>query len=265
MPAQAPAGKIEAPQPPAAATQARLAESRANLEAITQAAAMSNAELNKDPEYRKAQLAQRRIELAQTYPGLKEALGLSDKEADRIFQAIAENTMSTADQIASLSKPGEMIENMRRQTEKQNEAIHALLGDAKFAEFNEYQQTRPARNQARTFGNTLTAAGTPMTDSQSRALTNALIAEQQRQRQQPPIPRPPADPSNPQSQTAQLMAAAQERQAENNRRVLEAASSALSATQIETLRQQFEREDAARRSILSRVQIRPQVIELPAK
>jgi hypothetical protein len=212
---------------------------------------MQSTELSKDPEYRKAQLTQRRMELAKNYPGLAEELRLSEQEARQLFEIMAERAMNLTAQAPG--RPvAEQMELVRLQGEAQTKAIRDLLGDARYTQYTDYQPTRAARMQASNMGTALASAGMPLNDAQSRSLATAVVAEDRRMKQEPPLPSQNTNPANP-LRGAQALAEYQNRQAESYRRYLDSASTVLSAAQLETLRQQFEQQDAQRRSSLSRI------------
>lgn len=262
-PATTPVPQGPPPESPLAAAAARTSA----LTLTTIASITGEQDLMKDPEYRKARLAQLRISAARSYPGLAEELGLSEKEANQLFELIAGNQLNMTSEISLRSATGllDVADMTRRQQalqREQEDAIRAQLGNARYTQWQEYQQTRPARNQVVTMGSALASAGQPLTDAQTRALTAVMITEQQ-QRQAAPPPRPAVDPANPRAGVAQLLEENQRRQEESNSRVLEAAAPHLNTRQLEALRQQFEQQNAERRNTLTRLQeieARPQAL-----
>lgn len=123
----------------------------------------------------------------------------------------------------------------------------ALLGEARYAQYQEYQRNvRPALTQVANIGGSLSAAGQPLNDSQTRALTAAMMTEQQRLRQEAAMPRPNPNPGVPRGM-ADMLTESADRQQESNRRILEASAATLNAAQLEVLKQQFEQQDATRR------------------
>lgn len=223
---------------------------------LLQNAADRQKELLKDPEYRKIQLAQVRASIGRSFPGLAEELGLSEREADKLFDLLAENQltrMAEGSLPAVLGGQGDQ-EALRAQQalfeRKQEESIQAQLG-SKYPQWQAYQQTRPARARVTSMSSQLAQAGKPLTEVQNRALTTALIAEQQRQTQEErSTPRPPSgNPADP-GYRAQMMEESLKRAEENNRRNLEAAAPYISATQLAALREQMERQTSLTRAML---------------
>jgi hypothetical protein len=211
-------------------------------------------DLLKNPEYRKAQLTIARLRLAQSNPGLAEALGLSEAEADHLFEVMAEQqqklTAELTSQRAAAGGAALTASEMTRLFSSGDDAIRATLGEARYAQYPAYQQNvRPALTQLASLGSTLTSAGQPLSDSQSRALSTVLLAEQQRLRQEAAAPRPTPNPATPR-RMADTLEESYNRQAEGNRRILDAAASNLSPAQLDVLRAQFEQQAATQRRTL---------------
>ncbi|MEO8313914.1 MAG: hypothetical protein ABI645_03875 [Pseudomonadota bacterium] len=211
-------------------------------------------ELMKDPEYRKLRVAQQRLSIERSYPGLAEALGLSEKEADKLFDLLTESqvAMSAETQLSIVNGTPDqaaMQERMKRQQamqREQEESVRAMLG-SKYTQWQDYQQTRPARSRVTSMNSQLAQAGMPMTDAQTRALTTVMISEQQRQRQEAQtMARPAGNPTDP-DYRAKMMEESLKRTEENNLRTVEAAAPHLSAKQLAALREQMEQQTAMTR------------------
>jgi hypothetical protein len=230
----------------------------------------SDRELMKNPEFRKAQLTITRLRIAGSNPGLAETLGLSETEANDLFDDMAEAQMSrTAELSEAMAKAGgvgnasAMTEVLRNAAGREDPA-RAALGEARYAQYQEYQRNvRPALQQVASIGNSLDAAGQPLDDGQSRALTVAMLTEQQRLRQEAAMPRPNSNPGVPRG-IADTLTESANRQQESNLRILEASASTLNAAQLEVLKQQFEQQDATRRrSIESAKEMDARRVTLP--
>jgi hypothetical protein len=229
-------------------------------------------ELMKDPEYRKLQLAQTRVNMERNYPGLVEELGLSEKEADRLFDLLAENqtALSAESQLLTASATQDqaaMEETMRRRQaiqREQDEAVRAMLG-GKYTQWQEYQQTRPARSRVTSLSSQLAQAGSPLTEAQTRSLTTAMIAEQQRQTQEARL-MPRTAPVNPADSDARtkMLEENLKRNEENNRRLVEVAAPHMSAKQLATYRAQMEQQNAMLR-ISMKLQIEQQRLQAQPK
>jgi hypothetical protein len=213
---------------------------------------VSERDLLKDPEYRRLRLAQRRLDMQRSNPGVAEALGLSQTDADKFLDLLAEyqlrsnelpaaNAVNASDARAASA---EMTRNRQALQRQQDEALVALLGTSGYTQWQEYQTTRGARTQAVSMGSQLLQMGLPLTSAQLKPLTTALIAEQQRQRLESPPAVVNAGQMDPQAR-----AAAQEqtrlRAEESNRRVLAAVTTSLTPQQLAVFREQFETQAAA--------------------
>jgi len=201
-------------------------------------------ELLKDPEYRKARLAQARLSIAQTYPGLIEELGLTPDEADQLFDLLAESQMEMSEvstQVAPFSSVppdlAAMEDASRRNREiqrRQDEQLAAMLGSSRYAQWEDYQQTRTTRIQVRQLGRTLEGIGAPLTSEQSRSLTTAYIAEQKRMLDENQRMVKASRATTPMNQE-QLTEERFKLQADSNRRIVDAARPHLDSRQLEAL------------------------------
>jgi hypothetical protein len=243
--------------PPAGAPSAALPNSKPSGNSQTTAAAPiagvvsgfspNSRDMMSDPEYRKARLAQMRMSLLQSYPGLAAELGLSRAEADELFDLLAENQLVMSSTPVQIGPDGQvdqnamlaMAQSRQEMQRKQEETVAALLG-TRYPQWQDYQQTRPARQQVMNIGRTLDAIGMPLSDAQRRPLVAAYVTEQKRQQQErmglrEGAARGPQDP-------AQMLEENFRRQSESNRRILDAAAGHLSAEQLDTLRASMEQQ-----------------------
>jgi hypothetical protein len=209
----------------------------------------------KDPEYRKARLAQTRLTMPQNYPGLIDALGLSPEEADKLYDLLAEQQLEMTDTsmlVATVNgvppDPAVMEDASRRRAEMQrrhDEALMATLG-GRYPQWQDYQQTRGARQQVVQLGRTMEGAGFPLTAEQSRPLTDVYIAEQRRQREETQQMLASARSGGALDQ-ARLMEERLKLQAESNRRLLDAARPHLNAQQLNAMQVSMEQQLAMNR------------------
>jgi hypothetical protein len=205
-----------------------------------------------DPEYRDALLARTRLSLRSSHPGLIEELGLSGRDADDLFALLAESqlrpTIGLIDgRTIALADPAVIAERGRLQRENQatlNDSLVALLGNERYAQFQDYQRTRGARSTVATFGHTLAQANQPLTAAQTRTLLSAIATEQQRQQGDAQA----ATSRSSATTGAQLQEEQLNRQEEGNRRMLGVMAPHLAPQQLETLRTQFESQIALSRA-----------------
>ncbi len=250
------AGMVRAPSPESPAAAAVPAGNVPPPALDVQRLAVNRSELLKDPEYRKAALAQARLSLPQRYPGLAEELGLTKEEADRLFDLLAENQLEQtgvmmalpvgangAPDIAAMEDLNRSRQELLRQHEQE---LQTELGSSRYAQWQEYQQTLGPRQQVVQLGRTLDGAGVPLSSEQSRPLIAAYAAEQKRQAEDlrrllGSGPISPADQQRFQEERLQV-------QAESNRRLVEAARSHLNARQVEALQASLDQQLAMNRA-----------------
>jgi hypothetical protein len=199
----------------------------------------------RDPEYRKTLLAHMRADIGRLYPGLVEELGLSEIEAGKLFDLLADSQLARAEDGYILGGQVDPQEARYKQEEFDrilDEAIQAQFG-AKYAQWQSYRQTRSARSQVTAMVTHLVQAGRPLTEAQNRAVTTSLIDELQRQEQEArSLPRtPPGNPEDP-AYRARMMEELSSRTEENNRRTLDAVARHIDADQLAVLRNQLERQ-----------------------
>jgi beta-lactamase regulating signal transducer with metallopeptidase domain len=197
------------------------------------AAAENQKQKLKDPEYRKSYFITARSVLKDQHRHLAQELGLSEDEAERLFDLLADNQVTRLAEGPTLGGPmdqQERQESVRLSQEsdrRDEESIRALLGD-KYAQWQAHEEKRVARyvvNIMRTLVTTqLAQAGKPLTEAQDRAVTTALTAEQQRAAQERRIRL--ANPAN-QAQTV-----------ENGRSLLDVIAPHVNADQLAVLRKQ---------------------------
>jgi hypothetical protein len=218
---------------------------------------ISDSELLKNPEYRKAQVTQARLRLAQNNPGLAEALGLSLREADHLFEVMAESQLALTVELTEMTtKAGgaaPSIAAMMQSTAGREDPARAVLGEARYAQYQDYQRNaKPVLTKVASMGSALNSAGQPLNDSQARAVAAAILTAQQRQRQQAAAaPQPNPNPGVP-GNVADSLAEYRKTREDTDRRLLEAASPHLNAGQIDVLQKQLEQQTAqSRRTIES--------------
>jgi hypothetical protein len=218
-------------------------------------------DLLKDPEYRKAQLTQARLKLAQSNPGLVETLGLSRTEADNLFDVMAETqlklTVEFTEMVAEAAATPPSIAAMRETVSGREDPAREVLGEARYAQYQEYQRNaKPVLSRVSSLGYTLNSASQPLNDSQARALAAAILTERQRQ-EAAAASRPNPNPGVP-GNAADTMAEYRRAEEESRRRVIAAVSPHLDSAQIDVLQKENEQQIASARQIDARLQSPPQ-------
>ncbi|MET0497494.1 MAG: hypothetical protein ABW106_04370 [Steroidobacteraceae bacterium] len=143
-----------------------------------------------DPEYRDAMKRQQKLMMPRMYPDLQEALQIDSKQADELFDLLAEHqirgmTDARPPFLNRESPPDEAA--IRAWSEKQQQLqsvkdaeIVTLLGDAGAQQWKNYNNSMPARMQLRELRSTLESAGVPLEREQSEKLVAVIAAEQQK-------------------------------------------------------------------------------------
>lgn len=223
--------------------------------------ALSDGNLMKDPEFRKARLTQLRLDMRRNNPGLADEPGLSERDAEQIYDLLVDNQMRLIDlnTASNTNAAGptpreeqarnrELLQQQRQGLQKQLEqTLATTLGPAKYAQWQQYQENRGARNQALSMSNQLTLMGLPLNNSQMKPLTTVMIAQQQRQRQETETLRATfGNQLDPQIR-ARLQEESIRRSTESNRRLLEAMAPVLTPQQLAVFREQYEAQEVMNR------------------
>lgn len=227
-----------------------------------------------DPEYRAAVRAQHRMMLPQSYPDVAKELNLTAEETSALFDLLANQQMESMDGVVSLGADGPpdpaTVLEFQRKAEQRREAhaaeLAALLGSAKYAQWQQYQESMGARFQVNRLRDVLDATGHPLTDEQARPLIAAIAAEQKREaeraRQESGTPGPDAVLSTSSGVAllgTALIAAGPgdalehleqsiERTEEANRRLRDVAATWLTAPQLEQFERMLDQELVMRRA-----------------
>lgn len=268
--------ELPVPTPPAApaaaAAAAAPAPPKAEATGDSRSAAspirgLSDAVLLQDPEYRKARLAMLRASLEQAYPLLAEEMELTAEEVERLFTLLAETQLDMTAQTATSSATDPQLEqtaaqirrNLRAARGQESGSLRALLGDARYSQWQEYQHTRGTRLQASSFANAMAQAGAPLDSTQLRTLTAAMISEEKAMHQALLALGRSVNTESAESR-AQAQEALRIRQAESNQRILDAAAPRLNSQQLGLLRAQIEQQEAMR---LAAERVRQRAAQVP--
>ena len=130
------------------------------------------------------------MRLRRLYADMPQALGLNPAQADKLFNLLADHQMSVEDAERAFSGDRAGRQALAaQQAEDLSTAIQDMFGADKAQEFQQYQQSVPARNQVNRIGESMAAVNAPLSDAQRASLITAMVAEQQA------VPRPerPAD------------------------------------------------------------------------
>jgi hypothetical protein len=220
-----------------------------------------------DPAYRNAVLAQGVASLRASSPGLVEEMGLSSQESEELFQLIASHQMELNEEISRIRAYGPLDAATRARMQSVQEegqsrlqdSLAAQLGQDRFRQYTDYQETRAARNSVASIGNTLALAGQPLATAQLRPFISAMAAAQKRQQSElQALPRNPSPPDS--AAAAQQREQQLKRAEESNRMLLEAAERHLTPAQLAIYRSQLEAQMAQARASIRVQQERERVL-----
>lgn len=149
-----------------------------------------------DPEFRAAMLAQHRQIVERRHPDLARDLHISPEQAEKLYQLLATQGMAEREFLLELDvqlpedqmKPDPAIAEQRQrlydarvhqyQDERQN-----LLGEDKYREWKDYQDSAVARVQMRQLRGQLADGTAPLQEGQYEQLVSLLTNEQERHRE----------------------------------------------------------------------------------
>lgn len=201
----------------------------------------------KDPAMREMMRDQQKAVIKLMYAGLFKDLNLTPEEKDKLQGIFTESQMQNVEAAQGMfggEKEGAAEEATRQITEgkKQTEAeVRALLGEERYAQYEDYQKNMAERMQLDQFKNQL-AGDSPLRDEQMKQLLQLMQAEK--------AARPPAIPTDqtqvPRKEmfTAENLDKQMKWMEDYNRRVLEGAGKILSPEQLQQY-QAFQEQQAA--------------------
>lgn len=138
--------------------------------------------LMENPQFMAAMQAQQRARLDNRYAELFQKLNLSPAQIEQFKVLLAERQASRMDVFAAARNEGltgrenrDELRALVRQAEAEiDEGIRELLGDAGFAEYQQYELTAPQRGLVNQVETRLSYSASPLTPAQSDALINIL-------------------------------------------------------------------------------------------
>lgn len=149
-----------------------------------------------DPEYRELVRSQQKLGMQQVYSDLEPLLGLTDDEANRLLDVLAEQSVRSMEERPMFAANGappsdaEMREhrrNFEEQRRRNETEIAAVLGP-KYSEWQSYQGNAWSRSQVTRLRQRLAMTDEPLRQDQIKPLVDA-IAREQKQLLAPPAMR----------------------------------------------------------------------------
>jgi hypothetical protein len=173
---------VEISQPPAQAAPPS-PPSQSSTPAVAKPATTANNQWRKvlaDPAYRRARLAEVRLDLQRGYPQLVAELGLSAGEAERFLDLLAEQSLGESEQgMKERSGPdyAQWSRELHAQFDKER---HAFLGEERFRTWTEYVQSTRARAMVSDLRTQLATTNSPLREEQVKPFVKALASEHAR-------------------------------------------------------------------------------------
>jgi hypothetical protein len=131
-----------------------------------------------DPKWRDAMLTLNKIGEEEAMPTLAVELRLSDEQADALYGLLSERDMRNIQRnIKASMTSDEVRENNRliaQEMQSSDDAIRALLGTQKFAQYQTYQASTGARSRIDGLTNALGSTADALRPDQIRALTSGF-------------------------------------------------------------------------------------------
>jgi RNA polymerase sigma factor (sigma-70 family) len=188
----------------------------------------------KDPEYLKAIGEQQAQMLKTQYAPLVKQLNLTPEQRDAFYALLTDNATNAMMQglamMSGTNNAGATSAIADAQKSLQDQ-MRSLLGDAGFAQFQDYQTTIPDRQLLESMKTGF--AENPLTDDQQQRLLQLMIAERKNSTLavDPATGKPAISDANPAAQTEQSVQA----QDQINQRVYQQAADFLSSAQLQSL------------------------------
>jgi hypothetical protein len=138
--------------------------------------------LMRDPDTRKFIRDQQRMTMGQLYAPLVKQMGLAPDEAAKFKDLLADTMMNAAEKATSMfggspsTNRSEMLSNLSAEQKTFEEQVKAFLGDDRYAQYKDYEQTLGERAMLNQFKQ---QAGTDynLTDPQTEALLTIIKEE----------------------------------------------------------------------------------------
>jgi hypothetical protein len=135
-----------------------------------------------DPDTKQIIRSTQRMTVDQLYTPLIKRMGLTPEEATQFKDLLTDNVMSAADKATALmggsTNRAEALSSLSAEQQNFDERLKAFLGDARYAQYKEYQETSNDRQQLIAFKQQ-SGSDQPLTDLQTEALLAIMKEEKQ--------------------------------------------------------------------------------------
>jgi hypothetical protein len=139
-----------------------------------------------DPDTKKFVRDQQRLTIDQLYAPLIKRMGLTPEEAEQFKELLANNTMKGAERASSLfgglasTNRAEAFKTLETEQKSFDAEVKAMLGDTRYARYQDYQQTAGERAMLNQFNTKQQIGGeNPLTEQQTDQLLLMMKEEKQ--------------------------------------------------------------------------------------
>ena len=142
------------------------------------------AKMMEDPEMKKMIREQQRTMIDQLYSPLIKQLGLQPDEAEQFKNLLAENMIKAAEKATSMfggdsaTNRTEMVARLTEEQKSFDELVRGFLGESRYTQYKDYQQTVSERTQLNQFRQTM-GNENALTDQQTDQLLTFMREEKQ--------------------------------------------------------------------------------------
>jgi cell division protein FtsB len=143
------------------------------------------AKLMEDPETKKMIRDQQRVMLDQMYGPLVKKLNLTPEEADQFKDLIADNMMKATEKAGSLfggdsaTNRTERLKGLAEEQKAFEEQVRGFLGETRYAQYQDYQQTVSERTQLNQFQQQYGGGENALSEQQTERLLAIMKEEKQ--------------------------------------------------------------------------------------
>jgi hypothetical protein len=175
VPAAAPTAVKAAPTPPVVAEGDKATDPKNGFGAML-------SKMMQDPDTKQIIRSTQRMMVDQLYTPLIKKMGLTPEETTQFKDLLADNMMNAADKATAAmgglgsTNSAEALSSLSAAQKSFDDQVKAFLGDARFAQYKDYQETSAERMQLNSFKQQ-SGSDHPLTDLQTEALLTVMKEE----------------------------------------------------------------------------------------
>jgi hypothetical protein len=137
-----------------------------------------------DPDTKKMIQEQQRMMMDSLYAPLLKQMGLTPEESDKFKEMLAATAMKGAEKATSLfgnagTNRSDVLNTLVAENKASEERMKELLGDARYAQYQQYQQTAGERMQLNLFKQQAGAGESALSDAQTEQILGFMREEKQ--------------------------------------------------------------------------------------